>query len=149
MTAFTPIGASRKALPIDERIAQARPLDTHQQLVKVFDPEGKEQVVERHVANDLTRHCGWKWGSVDVKDKPAAVDAAPDAPVAPGEGGASSSGSSDEEPLPASTPEPYVDPAMKELEELRAEAAAVGVEVDQRWGKKRLREEIEKRTGKA
>jgi hypothetical protein len=42
----------------------------------------------------------------------------------------------------ADVPEAEPEPAVADLDELRAEAEALGVKVDGRWGEQRLRDEI-------
>jgi hypothetical protein len=51
------------------------------------------------------------------------------------------------EPAPVFVTDPAPEPEADEADprdELRAEAASLGIEVDNRWGEKRLREEIDK-----
>lgn len=42
---------------------------------------------------------------------------------------------------------PVAEPAADEIDDLRAAAESLGIEVDRRWGGKRLRTEIEKARG--
>lgn len=107
-----------------------RPIDTHQQMVTVFDKEGNPHEYQRHQANDLVNHVGWTWGN-PKKPKEDAKKVAGEEPKAV-EGSAEASAATPKEP--------------DELDVLRAQLKEKGVEVDNRWGKKRLQEELEKVT---
>lgn len=107
----------------------SRKKDVHEQEVTVWDPQGKAHRVLRHQANDLTRHCGWK-------SAPAKGMEVVDATVRPEKEADAADTPEGAEPAPAAEPD--------ELDLLRAALNEKGVEVDNRWGKKRLKEELEK-----
>lgn len=110
-----------------------RAVPVEKQMVTVYDPNGDAHEVLRQNANDLVRHAGWS--------------RAPKAPVAQEVVEDGESGSSKAKQAEADNT--ALENAMDALNNLRAEAAAVGVDVDSRWGKKRLVEEIEKANKKS
>ena len=108
------------ARPVDNK----RPVSLERQIVTVWDPNGVEQKVMRQNANDLVRHAGWS------RKRPITVVAAEAETV------------SEKSAIKAEVDKTELDTAMDALNVLRADAEALGIKVDSRWGKRRLVEEI-------
>lgn len=109
---------------------------------------GAEAFLSRANARDLCEHAGgWKVVSdgvqrngeqLDIEREPAGAAGAGGEDTGPGgEGGEGGEGGAGSGGAP--------DPALEELNALRATLTDLGGEVDQRWGKKRLNEEIAKK----
>lgn len=140
----TPVAASRVRLPAAEvKASQVRPLDTHQMKTTVISPTGEVVEVERHAANDLVRHLGWKWGHSGSSGEAVAETEAPEQGEQPKDDSSEGAAPSDE--LPSDDAAQHLDPAVQELANLRDEAKDLGIEVNPAWGKRRLRDEIAKK----
>lgn len=131
MPAVMPKMISGNPPPTIGKKVETRKKDTHEQMVTVWSPSGEKVRVERHQANDLVRHVGYSTvppkGSKDAEehteedsdDRSSVVDSAP------------------------SKEQPPKEP--DELDLLRAAyKEKTGQDADQRWGKRRLQEELEK-----
>jgi hypothetical protein len=92
----------------------------------VYNPQGQAEEHPVPNARDLVRCCGYSYAQ-RVRAAAVAVDAG----VA-GEPGAE----------PAADGGEASNPALDALAALRAEAAELGISVDNRWGTKRLKDEI-------
>jgi hypothetical protein len=129
MPAIAPPAAGTKIAPstIGRNVA-VRKKDTHEQEVSVWDLKGVKHRVPRHQANDFVRHLGWSStppkGFVDPDTPPAKEEAAPKADATP--------------------PAPKEEKGPDELDLLREQARKAGIEIDNRWGKKRIQEELDK-----
>lgn len=92
--------------------------------VKLYSPSGEEVTVPWDNVRDMIAHHGY---TKAPKQAPAPVDEQGE-PV------------DTIKPVAAKAAEPVVSETALEIERLRAAAKAQGIEVDQRWGLKRLRE---------
>jgi hypothetical protein len=107
-------------------------------MVTVYDLEGNPHECMRQVANDRVRILGWTWGTKE-EGAPAALT---DDPVEAQEVVVEVEAEAKAE---AEAKEPNeTELALAYLESLREEAESLGVNVDARWGKKRLTAEIDK-----
>ena len=117
----------------------ARAVSTEAQKVWIVNPATDEkQEVARHVANDMVAHCGWKWTTKTgeaptVKEAVQLGDGTVVAPPAVEVKDDDEDGEDNGAPV-----EEVKDPAIVELEELRAKAEAAGIDVKGTWGKKRI-----------
>jgi hypothetical protein len=106
---------------------------------------GDEVRLNRANARDLVENVGgWKIVS-HGSQRPLGVVAKPAPDEGEGEGEDNGEGATGSDNEPAALD----DPAIAELNKFRAQAAELGIAVDQRWGKRRLAEEIAKKTGAA
>ena len=100
--------------------------------VWTVDPNGAGSWHTKENAGDLVNHLGWTLGVA-----PAAVEAPVPASVPVPAPMPASDADADTAPTKAK------DPDLAEVDALRGEATTLGVAVDARWGKKRLKEEIQ------
>lgn len=109
-----------------------RPRKPEHTLVTVWDPEGNPHQVKRVNYNDAISREGWSARAPKAAKAPDdADDQAPEV--------------ENSEPDQGVSPEQTeLDQALDAMNALRAEASELGVNVDQRWGKKRLATEIAK-----
>jgi hypothetical protein len=101
---------------------------TAEKMLWVKSPDGEVVLINQSNAFDLVNHNKWSW------HKPKAAEA-PEAPV-----------EAEAKPAEAKTVETPKDEEPKEpspLDVLRAEATALGIPVDARWGVRTLKEKIE------
>lgn len=121
--------------------ATKRKISIEQQIVVVWSPDGERCEVTRQNAADLVRHCGW---SRRPKDSViSAVEDDGDGVVSTGEDTGGKNAGADSDGDDTTDELTNLDVAMGELNALRDEAAALGVAVDARWGKRRLKTEID------
>jgi hypothetical protein len=123
----TPPSPSAKIGGTKEKPSFKRETSPEKKMVTVFDKEGNPHSVSRQNANDLVRHVGWSWrpkGEAEVLEADEVVETSED----PDQGEAER--------------QTEIDTAMEALQALRDEATALGVAVDNRWGKKKLTEAI-------
>lgn len=103
---------------------------------------GEEARLNRANARDLVDNVGgWKIVS-HGGERPLNTTQAPVAETEP-------TGNAAGETEPVKEPNAVTDEALAELTKFREQAAELGIAVDQRWGKRRLAEEIAKKTGAA
>lgn len=107
-----------------------RPKRPDKAIVIVWDAEGTPHNIARGNLHDALSRPGWSIRSPAAKQFAAENQASEDDNTEPDQG--------------SSPEQTELDTAMDALNELRIEAEALGVTVDQRWGKKRLAAEIEK-----
>lgn len=100
----------------------------------VCSPEGEVTKVEDHVATDLVNIRGYSYTHAPKADEAKAVEAGPE-----GEDTDDGEGNTTPTPPKAKTP----NPALEAYQKLRAEAVALGIEVKQGMGTKKLTEAIE------
>lgn len=128
MPAVMPKMISGNPPPTIGKKVETRKKDTHEQMVTVWSPSGEKVRVERHQANDLVRHVGYS--------------------TVPPKGSQDAEAVAEAEPTTAPAALEPREPAPKEPDELDLLRAAykekTGQDADQRWGKKRLQEELEK-----
>lgn len=97
--------------------------------VKLISPEGVEEEVLRDNMRDYIRLRGYVEVPKQVKPKAEAEAEAEEAPV-------------DDAVKIAVAREAEIESAVNDIEALRDELKTLGVEVDQRWGKRRLLAEL-------
>lgn len=139
--------------------AHKRPMTLANEPVQVLNPENGEIVTTtRQNANDLVRHMGWQWATVtgsppksalgpkskviiaDLEYDPNAPegDEAPELP----EGLEDVNSGKSAQEAEKTAEEQALMKAKEEIDALRAEASGLGIDVDMRWGRARLNDEI-------